>query len=246
VKIFKTELEKNGETTKILKFSDVVKEYAGKSFPDYSLILACNAKENIPVIQKDLALSLILPCSIVVYDAGKGNIKINIAEPDSYAELVNASPEGKKYAVDTYDRIIKILKLKIKPGKKTQPGNVFYIREIINKKTELSEMNLLLVTYLQNENLNVIYSSDNSKELTMHFICSAGVGDAILRTMPEFGVFAPCRILLSKKEDKIRIGYMNTRDVVKSNKAQIGKKGLEAADKLDESVLNALDMLTGN
>ena len=70
----KTSLEKSGDSVRVIQFSKLVKEQGGKNFPDYSILLGCNSKNNYLVIRKDPVLVSLLPCSVVVYDAGRGKI----------------------------------------------------------------------------------------------------------------------------------------------------------------------------
>lgn len=244
VKLIQDKLEKKGNgVLRILKFSEVVKGQGGENFPDYTIILSCDSKKNQNLVIKEPALINLLPCSIVVYDAGKGNVKINIANPDVFAKAAGVSPEARKAAHNEYEKITKSLGFKFKSGSGSTLGNIFTKSEAGNG--DLQEFNTLLISSLQGENLNIVFGMNYGIGMTTHFVCSAGIGSIILKNMPEFGVFAPCRLVVLKKGDKIIIGMMNIKEVVKSNEGKIGSAGIQAAEDLDKSVRNALGMVSG-
>ena len=237
----KQKLEKSGEI-RLLKFSDVVKSQ-GTDFPEYHILLSCMGKKFNAVVIADPALANLLPCSIAIYDSGKGNVTVNIANPASFADSAGISAAGKKTAMQEYARLKKSLGLVFKAVGKDASGNIFRQTDVAS--SSLEDYNTMLVSSLQGENLNVVFTSSDKTSLAIHYVCSATIGNAILKKMPQFGVFAPCRLVVVKTDTGFRSGFLDITEIVKSYETEIGKDGMDAALKLNAAVVSALE-LAGN
>jgi len=243
VKEISSKLEaKDQKIMRVLNFADVVRGQGVKNFSDYSIVLSCHSDEMQALVAKEPALVNLLPCSIIVYDAGKGNVNVAIPSASAFAKAAGISPESKKLVEAEYARLQKNLNLKLKAGPKVSLGEVY--KEMDAGEGDLKEFNTILVSSLQGENLNVVFSQNYGDNMAAHFSCSASLGSQILKKMPQFGVFAPCRVGVFKKNDKIYVGMIQIREVIKSNQARIGKDAMKAALDLDTSVKKALKAAT--
>ena len=61
-------------------------------FRDYVILGACNPQLAFSALSSELEVGLLLPCNVIVYDAGKGGSTVSIVDP--IAMLAAAGNEG--------------------------------------------------------------------------------------------------------------------------------------------------------
>ncbi|RLJ71447.1 uncharacterized protein (DUF302 family) [Hydrogenivirga caldilitoris] len=69
-KLVKKLNEKGLNVIRTLPMSDVIHERGSKDFPNYTTVLACDIKEKKELLRKVPFMSVLIPCSVAVYEKG--------------------------------------------------------------------------------------------------------------------------------------------------------------------------------
>lgn len=69
-----------------------IKEKLGKDFRPYVILGACNPSLAHRALQAELAIGLLLPCNVVVYDNGDGTSTVEAMNPEAALGIVGDNP----------------------------------------------------------------------------------------------------------------------------------------------------------
>ena len=69
--------------------SETLKQKLGVDYPSYRILGACNPKLAYEALQMENKVGTMLPCNVVVRDAGNGNIEVAAIDPVASMQAVN-------------------------------------------------------------------------------------------------------------------------------------------------------------
>ncbi|AAC07640.1 DUF302 domain-containing protein [Aquifex aeolicus] len=110
------------------------------------------------------------------------------------------------------------------------------------------DVKILLKTALDGKNMNVLAVQDVSQKprMTVFYVCNLSYGEKILRTFPEFGALAPCRIYILEKEDgSVEVGYINIPNLVKGFRKYLTPQAQEVFLQADKDIKEAIKEVKG-
>ncbi len=82
-----------------------LKEKLDVDFKQYVILGACNPPLAYKALQAEPEIGLLLPCNVIVYDAGNGESVVSAVDPDSMLALVGNSPAVAEVARDARQRL---------------------------------------------------------------------------------------------------------------------------------------------
>ena len=82
-----------------------LKEKLDVDFKQYVILGACNPPLAYKALQAEPEIGLLLPCNVIVYDAGNGESVVSAVDPDSMLALVGNNPEVAEVARDARQRL---------------------------------------------------------------------------------------------------------------------------------------------
>ncbi|RUM31920.1 MAG: hypothetical protein DSY32_00640 [Aquifex sp.] len=125
-------------------------------------------------------------------------------------------------------------------------GKMLYTEKVEGMSFE--DVKILLKTALDGKNMNVLAVQDVSQnpKMTVFYVCNLSYGEKILRTFPEFGALAPCRIyVLEKPDGSVEIGYINIPNLVKGFKKYLSPQAKKVFLKADKDIKEAIKEVKG-
>ena len=82
-----------------------LKEKLGVDFRRYVILGACNPPLAYKALQAEPEIGLLLPCNVIVYDAGDGSSVVAAVDPDSMTAVVGDNPAVAEVAADAKARL---------------------------------------------------------------------------------------------------------------------------------------------
>ncbi|MEJ5173376.1 MAG: DUF302 domain-containing protein [Hydrogenothermaceae bacterium] len=248
----KSKLEEKGlKIVKVLPLSESVNS-RGIDFDDYYIVVGCFDEKAKNILKNFPYISNLIPCSISIYKKD-GKINISILNPDIFLQDVkvrkNLSWEEIRYIRNRYDLLKRsIISLGYKPinfyskNSKNFKMKVMY-EEVGQFNGPEEEFDMLLRSGLEGINMNVVMEMDLSlpdKWQKTYFICNLSYGAEILKSFPQFGSLAPCRINLYKSKEGYNISYINILELVSKFKSKMSEKEIDIFIKLDREIKEVL------
>jgi uncharacterized protein (DUF302 family) len=68
---------------------ETMKQKLNVDFRQYVILGACNPPLAHQALSADLEVGLLLPCNVIVYDAGAGNTAVHIANPEAMSLMLD-------------------------------------------------------------------------------------------------------------------------------------------------------------
>lgn len=100
-----------GEGFGILSDIDVratLKKKLDVDFPDYRILGACNPPLAYRALQSEARIGTMLPCNVIVRDAGEGKIEVSAVDPAASMQAVDNSDLA-AIATDVRDRLRRVV-----------------------------------------------------------------------------------------------------------------------------------------
>ncbi len=85
-----------------------MKKKLGVDFRKYLILGACNPKIAHQALSEELELGLLLPCNVVLYDAGEGKTAVQMADPRAMMEI-SGNPKLSSLAEEAKRRLERVL-----------------------------------------------------------------------------------------------------------------------------------------
>lgn len=82
-----------------------LKEKLGVDTRDYVILGACNPPLAYKALQAEPEIGLLLPCNVIVYDAGNGNTNVIAVDPDAMLSIAGDDPAIAEVARDARQRL---------------------------------------------------------------------------------------------------------------------------------------------
>jgi uncharacterized protein (DUF302 family) len=82
-----------------------MKEKLNVDIKRYMILGACNPPLAYRALQAEPEIGLLLPCNVIVYEAGGQSSIVSAANPESILELAGDNPELKKVAAEARERL---------------------------------------------------------------------------------------------------------------------------------------------
>ncbi|HKB78403.1 MAG TPA: DUF302 domain-containing protein [Thermoanaerobaculia bacterium] len=86
-----------------------LKEKLGVEIKQYMILGACNPPLAYKAVQAEPEIGLLLPCNVIVYDAGDGATVISAIDPDSMSAVIGDNPEVEEVARDARVRLERVI-----------------------------------------------------------------------------------------------------------------------------------------
>lgn len=91
-----------------IDISQTLKTKIGVEFPSYRILGACNPALAHEALKLENKVGTMLPCNVVVRDAGKGKIEVAAIDPVASMQAID-SPELKKAAALVREKLEKVI-----------------------------------------------------------------------------------------------------------------------------------------
>jgi uncharacterized protein (DUF302 family) len=85
-----------------------LKKKLDKDFQDYIILGACNPAYAYRALLSETEVGLLLPCNVIVYDAGKDSVVISAIEPTVAMGFVD-NPELAGIATEVKSKLVKVI-----------------------------------------------------------------------------------------------------------------------------------------
>jgi uncharacterized protein (DUF302 family) len=89
--------------------SDTLKQKLGVDFRRYTILGACNPPLAHRALQADLDIGLLLPCNVIVYEAGDGKSVVAAMAPLPMIGMVGGNPAIHSVAVEADQRLRRVV-----------------------------------------------------------------------------------------------------------------------------------------
>ncbi|MDW8237932.1 MAG: DUF302 domain-containing protein [Aquificaceae bacterium] len=236
---------------KVLTVSDAIRARSGADFGEYTIIFGCNSPklQNIPT--KAPALLNVVPCSVAIYRINSNVIKVSILNHSPILDAYKSSltPEEVKEINLTFKKLESaILKLSTKSKPLFRQRIAFkesIVQEFELKGLDYDSAKTLLKSSLDGVNMNVLDILEPAKGVSVFLACNLSYGEEILKKMPEFGTFAPCRVYLISSEKGLKVGFLNIPALVKLFSKYLSQKEREIFEKAYKDMLQAYKDTSG-
>ncbi|MEN3033569.1 MAG: DUF302 domain-containing protein [Aquificaceae bacterium] len=254
VESLKQSMQSNGlSVDKVLTVSEAIKaRNSNTDFGDYSIIFGCNSPKLQSITLKEPALLNLIPCSVAVYKIGSDSVKVSILNHMPLVGMYKSSLTAQEVKeIDTTFKKLNmaIAKLSAKnPPSQKMPSRAFkenLVKEFELKGLDYDSAKTLLKTSLDGVNMNVLDVLEPSKNLSVFLACNLSYGEEILKKMPEFGTFAPCRVYLISSEKGLRVGFLNIPALLNLFSAHLSEKEKEIFRKAYSDMLQAYKDTSG-
>lgn len=236
---------------RILKISEALKN-RGVEFTDYYVIFACKMENMDKILIKAPAFSNLIPCSLPVYRDRDGYIKVSTLNATpflaKYGRLL--TPQERKDIASTYRKLRQSLSyLSVKPAKVQRipaPKEELVTEEVV-KSLSYDEFKMLFETSLNGVNMNVLDTINVSSDpkFDVFLACNLSYGEKILKSLPQFGALAPCRVYTYETKDGIRIGYINMELLSKMYRSYLSKDAVEIFEQANQDIKEAIKETEG-
>lgn len=82
-----------------------LKEKLGVDTAEYVILGACNPPLAHKALQAEKEIGLLLPCNVIVYDAGDGSTVVSAMDPEPMLSIVGDNPAIAEIATDARQRL---------------------------------------------------------------------------------------------------------------------------------------------
>lgn len=92
-----------------IDMAETLKEKLGVDYKRYVILGACNPPLAYKALQAEPEVGLLLPCNVIVYDAGEGGTVVSAVDPDSMLGIVGDNAAMAEVARDARARLERVI-----------------------------------------------------------------------------------------------------------------------------------------
>ena len=92
-----------------INVKETLKKKLDKEFKKYLILGACNPTLAYQALSNETEMGLLLPCNVIVYEAGEKQTVVSAQDPDVFLSIVGDKKELVKVAKEARERLVRVI-----------------------------------------------------------------------------------------------------------------------------------------